>query len=482
MEGVPVMITSFLLGLTLAVGQTDAGPPLPAAAPSAASTDGSKNGSDTNSDDKNSNGKDSDDGVHRGFFRRFLKEYCDEFSGKNKDKPEEPPAERVDSLPEPWSSPPFPTHEYQGFPLIGVPPESGRYPFMEALYGCDTPLTDCVKDSRIVFYGWVTTSGNWSTAKNSNAPTSYWVVPNRYELDQMVFRLERQVDTAQNDHVDWGFRSTAMYGMDYRYTTAGGWGSDQLLVHNSLYGWDPIEQYVDVYIPNVIDGLVIRAGRWVACPDIETQLAPDNYLGSHSILFTYDTYTQTGVMLTEKLNKQWMVQLGINAGNDMAPWFPGAVPCGYAGVRWVSKDNKDSLYTVLNQIDDAEFSHFHYDGQPAGHDNFNYLVSTWEHTFSKEVHTATEGYFMWQRDAELGGTPSLGPVKPFGGGGGDGTLLPGLSYAYGLLNYTEFGITKNDYICVRNEWWRDERGMRSGFAGRWDPLESTCRHASLSIL
>jgi hypothetical protein len=24
---------------------------------------------------------------------------------------------------------------------------------------------------------------------------------------------------------------------------------------------------------------------------------------------------------------------------------------------------------------------------------------------------------------------------------------------------------KKDYICVRNEWWKDERGMRSGFPG-----------------
>ena len=59
---------------------------------------------------------------------------------------------------------------------------------------------------------------------------------------------------------------------------------------------------------------------------------------------------------------------------------------------------------------------------------------------------------MWQCDAEVGGTPSAGPVKPFGGGGGDGTLLPGFRMAYGVLNYTMFGITNRDYITVRNEW------------------------------
>ena len=105
---------------------------------------------------------------------------------------------------------------------------------MKAIYG--GPCGDEIKDSRIKAYGWVNASGNWSTAKNSNTPDSYWIVPNRMELDQFVFRLEREPDTVQTDHIDWGFRSTVLYGIDYRYMTAGGWFSDQLLKHNSLYG------------------------------------------------------------------------------------------------------------------------------------------------------------------------------------------------------------------------------------------------------
>ena len=216
-------------------------------------------------------------------------------------------------------------------------------------------------------------------------PASYWIVPNSVQMDQTVLRVERQVDTVQTDHVDWGFRSTLLYGTDYRYMTAGGWFSDQLLNHNLLYGWDPTEQYVDVYVPNVAEGLVVRVGRWIACPDIETQFAPDNYLGSHSILFTFDTYTQTGVMGTVMLNKQWTVQACIESGTDMAPWYKGAIATGMFGVRWVSEDNNDSVYTCLNNINDAKFRYFEVDGQPAGHDNFNYLVSTWQHRFNKYV-------------------------------------------------------------------------------------------------
>ena len=79
--------------------------------------------------------------------------------------------------------------------------------------------------------------------------------------------------------------------------------------------------------------MILRIGRWIACPDIETQFSPDNYLGSHSILFTFDTYTQTGIMASFMLAKRLEFQIGINAGNDMAPWYKGATACGCAGVR-----------------------------------------------------------------------------------------------------------------------------------------------------
>jgi hypothetical protein len=222
-----------------------------------------------------------------------------------------------------------------------------------------------------------------------------------------------------------------------------------------------------VYIPGFLGGTDIRVGRWIACPDIETQYSVDNYMGSHSILFTYDTYTQTGVMITQRINEQWTFQAAIHAGTDMAPWYPGATPTGAFGIRWVSKENNDAVYAWLNAINNAEFRHFTVDGQPAGHDNFNYFVATWEHRFSEDIHTKTEGYYMWERNAEIGGTPILGPVEPYGGGGGDGTLLPGMSHAFGILNYTMFAINKQDYFTIRNEWWDDDRGMRSGFAGNY---------------
>lgn len=369
-------------------------------------------------------------------------------------------------LPPAFESPPFPSAEYQGYPLIGVPPSTSEYPFESWLRGSGG-FGAWLRENRLRTYGWLNASANVSSANESNQPTSYWIVPKSVQLEQALVRVEREVDTAQQDHFDWGFRTTLLYGTNYRYMTSGGVFSDQLLENNRLYGFDPTEVYLDLYVPRVARGLVVRLGRWVACPDIETQFAPDNYLASHSLLFSFDTYTQTGAMATLMLDDQWSVQAGIHAGTDMAPWYEGATPTGMLGVRWVAADNRDSLYVVLNAINDAKFRRFEQDGRPAGHDNFNYLVATWQHRFTAETHTKTEGYFMWQRDTVVGGTPSLGPVRSFGGGGGLGADIPGTALTYGAVNYTMHSIAPQGYLTFRNEIWRDEHGARAGFPGTY---------------
>ena len=70
-------------------------------------------------------------------------------------------------------------------------------------------------------------------------------MPNSIQLDQLVYKLEREIDWVQTDHIDWGFKTTGLFGIDYRYTTAGGVFSQQLLYHNNLYGFDPVEFFAE---------------------------------------------------------------------------------------------------------------------------------------------------------------------------------------------------------------------------------------------
>jgi hypothetical protein len=61
--------------------------------------------------------------------------------------------------------------------------------------------------------------------------------------------------------------------------------------------------YGELYLPQFAEGLLIRAGRYISVPDIEAQLAPNNYMYSHSMTYAVDNYTNTGVVGTLKINK-----------------------------------------------------------------------------------------------------------------------------------------------------------------------------------
>jgi len=107
----------------------------------------------------------------------------------------------------------FPGSDYLGpTPLIGVPDTDPVYPLTKMVWS----VAPRVRDAKIKIYGWLNPGINVSTSNKSNIPESYAIVPNRIELDQAVLRIERLPDTVQTDHVDWGFRLTPIYGIDYR--------------------------------------------------------------------------------------------------------------------------------------------------------------------------------------------------------------------------------------------------------------------------
>ncbi|HLH52590.1 MAG TPA: outer membrane beta-barrel protein, partial [Verrucomicrobiae bacterium] len=192
--------------------------------------------------------------------------------------PPAPVARRA--APAPFDSPPYPNGEWQigGTEVIGDPNLTPDYPLMQALY--EGPHGDFFAGPRIKLYGWMDISGNYSTSHQSglgpngqagNFPLIYPQRPDRVELDQAVLYIERTPDEAQTDHVDWGFRVSGVYGLDYRYMISYGLFSDQLLKGNRFYGFDMPMIYGNLYFPKVAQGLNITIGRIISEADIEAQ-------------------------------------------------------------------------------------------------------------------------------------------------------------------------------------------------------------------
>jgi hypothetical protein len=393
----------------------------------------------------------------------------------------------------PQSSPPMPFTDwpYGGTTLIGDNRTgSADSPLMVAL--APSGLGKWLSNTGIQAYGWVDVGANISTSTNreGNAPAAYDYNPNTVQMDQAVLYVERTPDTVQTDHIDWGFRLSAIYGTDYHYTTAYGIASYQLLKHNLLYGYDFPMVYGELYIPKIADGLIIRVGRYISLPDIEAQLAPNNYMYSHSITYTFDNYTNEGIQATLALTKNVMLQLGVSVGSEAAVWHmnkkmanpdpnplypnntmlvdPGAKPSLTGCARFQSNSGHDNLYLCADAINDGVW----------GYNNLQWYGITYYHKFNDKFHVSVESYNLHQNGVpnannpialaayENGGTPFSPQYMPYNG--------PGLAYcknvnkercdavAQSFLTYWNYQPTPLDNLSLRLEYYDDAQGQRTG--------------------
>jgi hypothetical protein len=351
--------------------------------------------------------------------------------------------------------------------------------------------------NNLQLYGWINGGGNISTntvRPGGNWPAAYDYTPNTFELDQAVVYFERLPDTVQTDHIDWGFRLSAIYGENYRYTTAYGLASYQLLGHNLANGYDFPMVYGEVYIPQVAEGLLLRFGRFIALPDIEAQLAPNNYMYSHSLTYTFDNYTNTGLVGTLAFNKNWFVQLGVSVGTEAMPWHwgetvpnpfpnpvypgntmpkdPGAQPSVTAGIRWQSDSGWDNVYVVANAINDGAW----------GYNNLQWKGITWYHRIDSRWHVDWEFYVVDQKNVlnitDPGGiianggypfTPANGVVfnAPNFAVCSNPQALTCTATSVASVMYLNYQLSSMDNISFRPEFFDDMQGQRTGVKTRY---------------
>lgn len=415
--------------------------------------------------------------------------------------PKAPPSRRDDIPPAAQTIPPMPFTEwpYGGTsPLGASTPNATDSPLMVAM--ANTALGKWMADNGIQTYGWIDVGANLSTnhVRGGNAPAAYDYNPNALDLNQIVEYIERVPDMVQKDHNDWGFRFSAIYGSDYRYTTSYGLGSHQLLGRNNANGWDMPMLYVDWFTPFVGEGLNVRVGRYISLPDIEAQLAPNNYMYSHSMSYTFDNYTNEGIVASLQANKNWIVQAGVTAGteatfnhlyqkipntnpNALYPDStfkrdPGAKASGTLCLRYDSDDGKTDVNVCGNGLNNGEW----------GYNNLQWYGFTVYHSFNEHWHIAYELYQEHQNNvpnlnnayvqtnivATGAGTPFSPNVMPYN--------APGMAYcagnerstasanltcrasATGMVAYLNYSPNALDNFSIRPEIYRDPQGQRTG--------------------
>jgi len=416
--------------------------------------------------------------AHKSFWDRFDEANMEALGTPSNPPPDTnaPPSKRK-GLPAPFDSPPFPSAEWQlgGSEVIGDQNLTPDYPLMQAIY--DGPHGQAWRDSHIKFYGWEDFSGNVSTSRNAavgangqaaNFPEVYDQRPNTLEQNQFVLYIERTPDETL-ETPDWGFRMSWIYGLDYRYMISRGWNDAQLLKRNNFDGMDDPMMYLNLWLPKVgPEGCNLTLGRIISAPDIESQLAPNNPMSSHSLLYGFDPYCQWGLFATFKLNQNWTVQGGICAGNDVTPWEtqdPGTQPSGMIMVQWQSDNGKWGFYGGDNNFNNAHW----------GFNNIQQEVFTPVYNASDIVTIQHETWYMFQ-DQCPGQFSSTGAVLPAEIVQNQHTpytdaslpVHPGWSHEWATLNYTTFRMRPNLFFTVRNELFDDCQGQRTGYANLYD--------------
>jgi len=410
--------------------------------------------------------------------------------------PNAPPAARPAAVwpPAPLPIPPMPFYDftYGGTPGIGdTRPNMVDSPLMVAI--ANTSAGKMLNDSHIQIYGWVNGGFNLSTntvKPGGNGPIPYTYTPNTAQLDQAVIYVERLPDTVQTDHIDWGFRFSALYGENYRYTNSYGLASYQFNGHNYVNGYDFPMVYGDIFIPQIAQGLNIRIGRYISVPDIEAQLAPNNYTYTHSLTYGWDNYTNTGILFSLAATKNLIVQAGLTDGTETPIWnhgvtitnlfpnplYPGTTMLKDPGnqpsmtfcLRFTSDSGHDTFYPCLDGINRGNW----------GYNNLQWHGFTYYHVFDAYWHLAFEAYYLSENGIpnlrnptavqifNNGGTPFSPQYVPFNPPNlvycSSVTVLSCNAYAIGVVTYLNYSPDRLNNFSFRPEFYDDPQGWRTG--------------------
>ena len=350
-------------------------------------------------------------------------------------------------LPSPLDSPPFYSSDwsYSDSPTIGEP-DTSSYALSTALH---------LENRRTKLYGWVEPSFNVSTSPDSNYPEADNFLPNHFVLDRFVLIAERIPNTVQHDHVDSGFRFTNLFGTDYRFNVGKGYFLNQLTQHNRQYGYDAPFDWIDLYLP-VAQGMNLTLRPLRLCPryriadpalQLRFQPLPRKYHRTgHTNRSHGHRQTQRSVARPARPSRR----------QRRGPWAKGAKPSVTACADYTTRSVNDNFYLCANGINNGEY----------GYNNVQHYDLTWYHKWSPRIHTATESWFMYQRDVPS----TLGPIAPetntFGA-----LCHPGLARClapeYATMVYLQGELSGHDILSLRNELLNDKRGQRTGVASRY---------------
>jgi hypothetical protein len=349
-----------------------------------------------------------------------------------------PVADETPSLPPPVILPATAPTAPSSAPAASPP---DRWFLMKALQG--TWEGSQLDTNRMQISGWTDVSYTFSSDQASNLPMGFNYRANEFLLQQNWVRFERQVVTTGTEP-SWGFRNDwILPGSDYIFTLPRGIFNSQLTANDGLpnrYGIDPIQFYLEAYVPTIAHGMDIKFGRFFSQYGIESNAAVDNYFLSHAYGMIYDPFTNTGLLTTTKLTDEWSVQAGLTLGSD--DFIDPVDNATFVGsVKWAPPTGWDSvLFAVI--AGEGRFN------QSRNFHNPEVFDLVYTHKVDARTNYLFEGLFGFTTNV-----PDIGTAN-----------------WWMLLQYLTHDFTPRLTGVVRYEIFDDAQGQRTGFEGVYSAL------------
>jgi hypothetical protein len=340
--------------------------------------------------------------------------------------------------------------------------------FMNMLKG--TALGEKMEKKRLSVSGWLQFS--YTASHNvdvSNQPVVWNDRANRFLMQQAWLRLDKAVDK-ESKEASWGYRADLLFGTDYRFTLPRGTFNDQLKNSNgqqNLYGIDPIQYYLEYYMPNVLEGTTLTVGKMFCRFGYESIEGPTSPLLSRSYAFNFaPPFTHHGVMLTSQLNKQLLAEVMLANGNDVTIGDPSEEYRFTGKLAWTSEDEKTTV-ALGTSVGRGKFNA----GDPfapttvgllsenAGRNNINVFDLVFTRKVTDDFTYGLEVIYGYQY-----GVPTT-VALPTVGSMIKNDATHGTAHWGSVVNYFTYSFNEKTTGIVRAEAFDDFEGQRTGFEG-----------------
>jgi hypothetical protein len=352
--------------------------------------------------------------------------------------------------PEALAGTPFPNKDFalQGGPTIGQNVEPANGALHKAIFG------DSLDSARIHVGGWVVLGWNQSSSNKTNLPMGYTVYPNRMDLNEIELRAIRAPDTVQKDHVDWGFKVDALYGVDYYMFLSKGLfskqqftGNPSVLGNNNQYGYDIPQLYADLYVPGIAQGSNFRLGRILSNPTVYMKRS---YLFTHTVFDNNIGDTQTGLINTTKLTDNVTVQLGaVNTADVSIFSSTDKKLSGFGAIQWTSTPRDDSVYLEAYNVNSGNFAYH----------NWQTFYFIWTHKFNDKLFSRMQNAYFYEKNVPVGS--ALGEIPS---GTYDSSKKSAKATGFSFQDLIGYSFTNSDYAAFRAEYTGDSEGSLTGTA------------------